>query len=746
MNQTPTLSRRSFLKSGGALVVSFGATSFLPRHILAQNAPSGGPTQSPAVPRELDSFLAIHQDGTVTIFTSHVDIGTGINTVYRQIAAEELGISVERFTVIQGDTGTTPNHGGTGGSSGVPRIGADIRRAAATARQALLTRAAVELHCEPSQLTISGGEVRPIAGGKGISVGTLIGGKHFDMKVDREAPLKDPATYTVVGKPVLRPDVPAKSTGRFIYMQDFRVPDMLHGRVIRPPAIGARLISVDEASIRSIPEVRIVRVENFLGVVAANEWAAIRAARELKATWSQGQPLPVSDVLERSMQSAVSEHEQTTMERGDAASVLVTASKQLSASYYWPFQSHASLGPSCAIADVRESGTTVWSSTQDTYGLQSLLARLFKLSPTAVRVNYLEGSGSYGSNGAYDSAADAVLLSRAVSKPVRLQWMRSDENAWDPKGPSQMLELHGGIDSKGKIVAWEGKSSGFSGPQWVGSLLGPTSAGMNTQPERGGGGPVTQNLDPPYAVPNLRIASRTLKSTPIRISNLRAPGKMGTVFAVESFTDELASAAGMDAVAFRRQGLTDPRALAVIDRAAAMVAWQARPSPTRQASTTIDKAVGPVMGRGFAYMRYKQAEAYVATAIEVAVDRSQGRVTVRRVACAHDCGLIMNPDGLRNQVEGNILQALSRSMYEEVTFDGTHITSIDFLRYPILRFPAAPSVEVELINQPDQPAYGAGEASGTPVAAALANAIFDATGVRLRSIPFTPARLRAALA
>jgi nicotinate dehydrogenase subunit B len=745
MNTATTLSRRSLLKSGGALVVSFGAASVLPRY-LARNSPPGGPSQPTTNPKEVDGFLAIHEDGSVTIFTSHVDIGTGINTVYRQIVAEELGILVERFTVIQGDTGTTPNHGGTGGSSGVPRVGADIRQAAATARQALFTRASVELRCTPLQLTISDGEVRPIAGGKGISVSALIGGKQFDLKVDLNAPLKDPATYTVVGKPVLRPEVPAKSTGQFVYIQDFRVPDMLHGRVIRPPAIGARLISVEDASIRSIPKVRIVRLESFLGVVAANEWAAIRAARELKATWSEGQTLPQSDALERTMQTAVSEHEQTTMERGDTASALATASKRLSASYYWPFQSHASLGPSCAIADVRESETTIWSSTQDTYGLQSLLARIFTLPLTSLRVNYLEGSGSYGSNGAYDAAADAVLLSRAVGKPVRLQWMRPDENAWDPKGPAQLLELHGGMDTNGKLLAWEGKATGVAGPQWVGSLLGPTSAGIVAEPERGGGSPVTQNLDPPYTVPNLLITSRTLKNTSIRLSNLRAPGKMGTVFAVESFTDELALAAGMDAVAFRRQDLTDSRALAVIDRATAMIGWQSRSSPAPQASTSLGKAAGSVTGRGFAYVRYKQAEAYVAIAMDVSVDRAQGRITVQRVACAHDCGLIMNPDGLRNQVEGNILQALSRSLYEEVTFDGTHLTSVDFFKYPILRFSAVPSVEVALINRPDRPAYGAGEASGTPVAAALANAIFDATGVRLRSIPFTPERLRAALA
>jgi nicotinate dehydrogenase subunit B len=744
MIPTRTLSRRSLLKSGGALVISFGAAAAVPGFILAQNPAPGVPGQPHPVPRELDSFLAIHEDGTVTIFTSHVDIGTGINTVYRQIAAEELGIPVERFTVIQGDTGKTPNHGGTGGSSGVPRAGSDIRQAAATARMALLERASAQLKCETTLLAISAGEVRPAAGGKGVSVGSLVGGKRFDLKVDANAPLKDRATYTVVGKPVLRADVPPKCTGRHVYVQDFHVPGMLHGRVVRPDAIGAQLIAVDESSIRTIPDVRIVRVESFLGVVARNEWAAIRAARELKTTWSKGQPLPLSDGLDRTMRAAASEHEQSMIDRGDTAKAFPTASKQLSASYYWPFQSHASLGPSCVIADVRESATTIWSSTQDTFGLRSLLARVFNIPVETLQVNYLDGSGSYGSNGAFDAAADAVLLSRAVGKPVRLQWMREDEHAWDPKGPAQLLELRGGIDEDGKIVAWESKASGFTGPQWTSSLLGPSSAGIPSGPERGGGSPVTQNLDPPYPVPNLLVTARALINTPIRLSNLRAPGKMGTVFAVESFTDELASAAAIDAIEFRRRDLRDPRALAVIDRAAAMIGWRPRPSPNKQILQTAAGPDGVLIGRGFAYVHYKQAESYIGMAMEVAVDRRQSKVTVRRVACAHDCGLIMNPDGLLNQIEGNIMQALSRTLHEEVTCDGTRITSVHWNSYPILRFPEAPAIQVALLDHPDQPAFGAGEAAGTPVPAALANAIFDATGVRLRTVPFTAARLRVA--
>ena len=731
------ITRRDLLRSGGALIVSFAF-----RSAQAQNGPPPGGRGVPGGPpasADLDSFLAVHADGTVTIFTSRVDPGTGLGVVYRQIAAEELGIPVERFTVVEGDTATVPDHGGTGGSTGVPRGGSDIRRAAATARRALLEMGGKQLNRPAAELTIDGGEVRPINGGAGTPVAALIGGKRFALKVDPNAAVKSPAAYTVVGKPILRSDLPGKATGRHPYVHNFKTPGMLHGRVIRPAAVGARLLAVDESSIRAIPDVRVIRIENFLGVVAKDEWAAIRAARELKLTWSEGQAGFSTEELDRALRAAPSEREETTVNRGDTAAALSSAAKTLSAAYYWPFHSHASLAPSCAVADVKEAGTTIWSSTQDVYGLRNLIARVFGFPPDKVRVIYLDGSGSYGSNGAFDAAADAVLLSRAAGQPVRLQWMRQDEHAWDPKGPAHVLDLRGGLDESGNIVGLESRTSGPSGPQWRGALLGPSSAGIGGDAPRGGAPPVTQNLDPPYSIPHLRVASRLLKDTPIRLSNLRAPNKIGNVFALESFMDEMAAAAKIDPVAFRRRGLTDARAVAVLDRAAEMIGWQPRPSPAPR------RADGVLTGRGMAYIRYKQAENYVAVAMEVAVERATGKITVRRIACAHDCGLIMNPDGLRNQVEGNILHTLSRTLHEEVTFDRSRVTSVDWASYPVLTFPEAPAMEVALINHPELPAQGAGEAASAPVAAALGNAVFDATGVRLRSVPFTPARVRAAL-
>lgn len=731
MKNTLNISRRGLLKSGGALIVSFAFGGGVGDGLLAQGSPG----------MDLDSFITVHPDGKVTLFTSRVDPGTGLRTAYAQITAEEMGIPVERVRVIDGDTAVVPNHGGTGGSSGVPRGGADIRSAAATARKALLDLGSKRLGKPAGELTIVGGNVQPVSGGAGVSVAELIGGKRFELTVDPTASVRNPSSYSIVGKPVLRADVPGKATGKFVYVHDHKLPGMLHGRVVRPTVIGANLLTVDEASISKIPEVKVVRIENFLGVVAKDEWAAIRAARELKVTWGEGKVFPTTSVaLAGQMRETNAELEQQAINKGDVAAGLGAAAQKLSASYYWPFHSHASMGPSCSVADVKDSGVTVWSSTQDVFGVRGAVAKALAVPPAKVRVVYLDGSGSYGSNGAYDAAHDAALLSRAVGQPVRLQWSRQDELVWDPKGPAQLLDVRGGVDKDGNIVAWESSATGPAGPQWTGSPLATVAAGLAQAAPQGQGVPVVQNLDPGYAMPNMRITGRQLKDTPLRLSNLRAPGKIGTIFAVESFMDELAAATASDPIAFRKKGLSDPRALAVIDRAAQMIGWKPRTSPGPRAKGN------KLTGRGMAYMRYKHAENYVAIAMDVEVDRESGKIRVQRITCAHDCGLIINPDGLRNQVEGNILQTLSRTLHEEVTFDKARVTSVDWVSYPLLRFPDVPAIEVALIDHPDQPPYGAGEAACAPLAAAVANAVFDATGVRLREVPFTAAKVKAALA
>ncbi|HEY3162483.1 MAG TPA: molybdopterin cofactor-binding domain-containing protein [Vicinamibacterales bacterium] len=745
--QTIELTRRDLLKAGGALVVSF-AFGMVPRRAGAQTGAAAG-SDRPLDAGEVDGLLAIHPDGSVTLYTSKVDVGTGVRIAFAQMAAEELGVSPSRVSVIEGDTATCPDQGGTGGSTGLVRGGTEIRAAAATARRALLQLGATRLNRPVGDLTIVDGEVRPSAGGMGVGIGTLIGDRRFAMKVDRNAPLTPPSQHAAIGKPLLRPDVPAKCTGRHTYVQDFTLPGMLHGRIVRPPAIGATLVSVDESSLRGIPDVRVVRVKDFLAVVSKDEWAAVRAATALKATWNQRESLPGHEGLDRLSRNAPLERDQEVVNKGDAKGAARSAAKTLSATYFWPFQSHASLGPSCAVADVRADGTaTVWSASQGTHGLRGNLSKVFGIPQEKLRVVFLDGSGSYGTNGGDHVAADALLLSKTVGQPVRVQWMRHDEHGWDPKGPQQLLDVRAALDQSGRIVSWETEMWVPNAAPGARALLSAEAAGI--QQEHGtGSGAITQNGDPPYAVDNVRVVAHLIKDTPLQLSNLRAPGKIANVFAVESLADELAVAAGEDAVAFRVKRLSDPRALDVITRTASAFRWDTRTSPNpraRQGPSTSPGTRNLLVGRGIAYMRYKQMENYVAMAMEVAVNPSTGQIQVRRVTCAHDCGLIVNPDGLRNQVEGCIVQTLSRALHEEVTFDRSRVTSVDWVSYPILRFPEAPAVEVILIDRPNEPLVGAGEAATAPVAAALANAVFDATGVRLRTVPFTPARVKTALA
>jgi len=682
------LSRRDIIKASAAVLVSFSIS----RSANAQD------TAKSLDPDQVDSFLALHRDGSVTLYVSRVDVGTGMLIAIPQMVAEELGIPVERISVVQGDTALTPNTGGTGGSAGLVRGGVEIRQAAATARRAIDRAGGIANFAD----------------------------KPFHLQSDPKAPLKTVANYTIVGKSLPRPDVPGKCTGRTVYLQDFTVPNMLHGRVVRPPAIGAKLIAVDEGSIKAIPGARVVRKGNFLAVVANDEWAAVRASRELKATWSDWKELPASDTLEQHIRNTPLDKDQSLVSKGDIAQGFAGAKKELKATYFWPYQSHASLAPCCAIADVKDdNATTIWSSTQGTHALRDNLTKLFNLPAGKTRVVFLPGAGSYGGNGNDDVAADAVLLSKAVGSPVRVQWMRHDEHGWDPKGPAQLLDVRAALDANNHIAAWETQMWVPTTVPGTRAFIAADLAGIDQDHAQMPGG-VVNNADPPYAVPHVKVTAHWVKTSALKISNLRAPGRIGNAFAVESFTDELAAAAGADPVAFRMRGVTDPRAIAVIERATQMIGWQPRPSPNPTLGT----------GRGFAYVRYNQALNYIAVAMEVAVDRGTGKINIRRVACAHDSGLIVNPDAIRNQVEGCIMQTLSRALHEEVTFDQSHVTSVDWASYPILTFPEAPAVEVALINRPDQPILGAGEGATAPVAAALGNAIFDATGIRLRRAPF----------
>jgi nicotinate dehydrogenase subunit B len=729
------VTRRAVLK-GGALTVGF-ACAGVPNLTRSQ---SGMLEPRSLDPKNVDSFLSVNNDGTVTVFCGKVDLGQGLRVAIRQIAGEELGIGVDKIRYVEGDTALTPDQGRTSGSTGIQGGGMQIRQAAATAREALIGLAAERLNVKADDLIANDGQVLPMSGGAGVRFADLIGGRNFSIKLDPKAPLKNPPSYTLVGKPLPRPDVPAKCTGSFTYVHDFSLSGMLHACVIRPPAICAKLISVDESSIKEFAGASVVRIRDFLAVVADDEWVAVRAARALRAQWTEWSGLPDQDKLVATLRADADITDEVLVTRGLPEAQRPTGAQTLFASYFWPMQSHGSIGPSCAVADVRADTATVWTASQGTHGNRKTFARFLGLPQERVRLIYLDGAGCYGMNGHEDAAADAAIASRAVGRPVRVQWSREDEHGWDPKGPPQLLDISGAVGADGRILAWRTE---MWLPQMTRGLpdiplLGPAAAGLDDvrglQP-----GFIWQNADPPYAAESVQVLVHWLKDAPLRPAPIRSPGKPANCFAVESFIDELASAEGLDPIEFRLRGLADTRSVEVIRRAAALMNWQSRPSSGRDRDSAV------VRGRGIAYIHYKHNETYVAMGMEVAVERASGRIRVERVACAHDCGQIINPDGVRAQVEGSILQTLSRVLMEEVQFDRSRVTSVDWSTYPIMRFSDVPKLDIVLIDRPAQPPLGAGEAACTPVAAALANAVFDATGARLRTVPFTPQRVKAAL-
>ena len=688
------VSRREFLKAGGVLVVGAGLVDLASSSAGAQTLPNADRFLGKSLAADqVDSFLAIHADGSLTVFSGKVDMGTGGRIAMRQIVAEELDVQPDRIAMIEGDTALTPDQGSTAGSYGIARGGMQLRQAAATARRALLALAAPRLGRGLDDLEVADGVVRTKDGRASVSYAELIGDRALGVAVDPKAPVKDPQRFRFIGKSLARPDVPAKVTGRHKYLHDLTLPGMLHARVLRPPALGATLRSVDESSIKTISGARVVRVESFVGVVAEREWDAVRASGLLRAEWTGGTPLT----------------------------------------------DHATL---FGVADVRADRATIWTSSQGTHRYRAAFARVLTLPAERVRVIYLDGAGSYGQNGAEDAACDAALLSRAVGRPVRVQWSRQDEHGWDPKGPPQLLQLRAAVDERGEVAAWETRAwlpvSTANLPNLP--FLAADSARI-AQPQGRATGLIYQNIDPPYQYPNVDAAVRWIPDAPLRTSPIRAPGKIANSFAVESFVDEIAALAGIDPVAFRLRHLGNPRGAEVLRRAAARMGWQARPSPR-----TADPKAPVATGRGIAYVHYKHDETLVAMGMEVEVERASGRIRVTRIVCAHDCGLMINPGCVQAQVEGNILQTLSRALHEEIVYDRDRVTTVDWQSYPILTFPEVPAIEVELLQRLDAPPLGAGEAASAPVAAALSNAVFDATGVRLRTVPFRPERVRAALA
>jgi nicotinate dehydrogenase subunit B len=727
------ISRRDALLGSGALIVSFSFTGSL------ANAQAQGGAK-PLALSEVDSFLAIDKNGKVTVYSGKVDLGTGITTALRQIVAEELDVAIGRIELIDGDTLLTPDQGTTWGSLTIQIGGMQLRQASAAARQALLSEAAKKLGSD--QLTVTDGVI--FGGGKKVSYGYLIGGKRFAITLDPKQPVKEkpPKDYKIVGQSTPRVDIPAKMTGRFTYMQDLKVPGMLHGRVVRPASIGAKLESVDDTALKNIPGiVKVVREGNFLGVVASNEWDAIRGADAIRATWSKSETLPEQSKLWDHVRATKVAKEEVTSNTGNPAEAMgKDGAKVIKATYDFAIHTHGSIGPSCAIAEFKDGALTSWSASQATHTLRKQLAQMFSLPLDKVRCIYVEGSGCYGRNGHEDAAADAALLAKIVGKPVRVQWSRADEHGWDPKGPPTLMDMRASMDVEGNVTAWEGD---FYMPQQTPSsflvpLVAATLAGLPAANDIAPGN-VFQNSAIPYKFSNVKTVCKRLETTPFRPSWIRTPGRLQNSYANECFMDELASAANLDPLEFRRKYLDDKRGLELLDRLATLAKWEKRPSPQKGASGNI------VKGRGVSYVKYELVRTYIGAVAEVEVDRSNGVIRVPKFYVVHDCGQIINPDGLKNQIEGNVMQTVSRTLIEELKFDRSRVTSLDWASYPILKFPQMPEIVIELIDRPNEKPWGAGEPSSAVVSSAIANAVFDATGVRLRSIPYTPAKVKSAM-
>ncbi|MFG1344224.1 molybdopterin cofactor-binding domain-containing protein [Xanthobacter autotrophicus DSM 431] len=712
-----------------------------------------GGLQRTAAPREgaLDLFLFMDDAGAVTAFNGHVDLGTGIRTALAQIVAEELDVSFERVLMVLGHTGGTPNQGATIASDSIQVSAIPLRRAAAQARHHLVALAAARLGLPAEELAVTDGVVHPRAGGNaGISYAELLAGREDRLLLAETVAVKPASEHRVVGRRVPRVDIPAKATGQLVYVHDVRVPGMLHGRVVRPPYagidagdfIGNSLIFVDEASIASVPGVvAVVTMGDFVGVVAEREEQAAEAARRLVVRWKAPPALPDLGDVAQALRTNPST-ERVLIDRGDVERARADAAVPMDRTYVWPFQMHASIGPSCAVADVRPDGVRVWSGTQNPYPLRVDISVLLGIREEDVEIVRFEAAGCYGRNCADDVAADAALLSRAVGRPVRVQLTREQEHAWEPKGAAQLMDVRGGLNADGTPAAYDFATRYPSNAAVTLALLLTGRVPANN--------PVFEMGDrtaiPPYAYDNLRVKVHDMAPI-VRAAWLRGVSALPNSFAHESYIDELATEAGVDPVDYRLRHLHDSRAVDLVKEVAARAGWEPRTGPRR---TVVEGDV--VRGQGFAYALYVHSKfpgygaAWSAWVAEVEVNRTTGDVKVRRVVVGQDSGLMINPAGIEHQIHGNVIQSTSRVLKEQVGFTDSAVASREWGAYPILTFPEVPVINVVLMPRPDDPPLGSGESASVPSAAAIANAIFDATGVRMREPPFTPERVRAALA
>lgn len=737
------LSRRGLLKGAGALVVSFSMSrAFAQEGEVAGGAPKEAVPELPGALAQspfLDSWIRIEADGSIKVFTGKAELGQGVKTAILQVAAEELEVEPRAIEMITADTGQTPNEGYTAGSQSMPNSATAVRNAAAQARALLIGQAAGRWSLDPAALRAENGSV--IApNGETLSYGALVSDTLLHVEAQPQSPLKTPDQLRQIGQSMQRIDIPGKVTGGEAYVQDMRMTGMVHARVVRPPSYGARLQTVDTASVDAMPGVvGVVRDGDFLAVVADKEFRAIKAMRVLAkaAQWSESETLPDNSALPDFLRQLPREDGTVASEGTPAPSA-----HTYEATFTRPYQAHGSIGPSCAVALWEDERMTVWSHTQGVHPDQKAIGEMLGLGPDRLRVVHREGSGCYGHNGADDAAADAALIAqRFPGRPVRVQWMREQEHGWEPLGPAMVTQVRAGIDASGRISEWNYElwsniHSTRPGP--AGALLAGRHSAKRFAPEepeleitKSGNG--DRNSVPLYMSPSKQVVWHFLKDMPLRVSALRGLGAYANVFSIESTMDELALLAKTDPVAFRLKHLEDPRAKAVVEEAATRFGWSDEPLPQNT-------------GRGFGFARYKNFAAYCAIALEAEVDPVSGRVQVKRVVSAIDSGQAVNPDGIRNQTEGGILQSLSWTLFEAVLFDRTRVTGIDWSTYPILRFSGVPtSVEVHVIDRPGEPFLGSGEAAQGPMAGAIGNAIRHATGLRLTDLPFSRERVRAAL-
>jgi len=760
MEKPIAFSRRSVMKGGGALVVSLGMPMGM-NTLLAINSALAQDARPPLTGEQLSTYIAVNADGTVTGFFGKMDMGQGLATAISQMIADELDVPVKAVWLVMGDTALTINQGGASSSNGVQNGGKQMAAAAAEARRVLIEMAATKLNLPADQLTVTDGVISAKSDPtKKASYGELIGGRYFNVELawnkttgnglyaPGQAKPKKPSEYKIVGQSVKRTDVAPKAFATQGFVTDVKRDGMLHARMIRPPVAGAVPVKVDESSLKGIPGVKVVLDKGFLAVAAEKEWDAIKASQALKVEWSNATPpFPEEKALYDYIRNApVRKREVDAKSKsGDVDDAFKTAARVIEAEYEWPFQSHACMGPGCGVVEIKDGGATVWTGSQKPHYVRDGVAATLEMPPEKVRAIWVTGPGCYGRNDAEDAAMDAAVVAKATGRPVRVQYTREQGTAWDPKGPASVHKVRAAIDAAGKVVAYDFVSKGFSrvevdsnGSKPSATLAGQLM-GVALKPE--------DNFRVPeesYAFDNKRMAWETIappldRASPLRTSHLRDPVGPQIHFASESFMDEVASALNVDPIELRLQHVKSNRDIDLIKAVKEKSGWATRPSPRK------DQTGNKVTGRGMAYAQ--RSGTRVAIVAEVDVDRATGKIWARKFTCAHDCGLIINPGNLTQTIEGNIVQGISRTLWEETHFDNKAVTSIDWLTYPILDITETPeSIDVVLINRPETPPSGAGEPTIRVVAAAIANAIFDATGVRIRRVPLTPGRVKAALA